>query len=86
MNHLPNSYGIQIDSWGVPAINFGLEVLTEREKEVVRRVLLPGKNIAFDLNISEYTVNSHLTNIRNKTGLQDMKQLVYFGTKTGIIN
>lgn len=79
MKHLINSYGI-------PSLDFDLGIFTDREMDVMRRVLLPGKIIAFDLNISESTVNSHLVNIKNKTGLRDIKQMVYFSTKTGIIN
>lgn len=79
MNHLVNSYGI-------PSLDFGLDILTGRELEVMQRVLLPGKNIAYDLNISESTLNSHLNNIKNKTRLLNIQQLVYFGTKTGLIN
>lgn len=79
MNHLVNSYGI-------PRLDIDLGIFTRREMEVMKRVLLPGKNIAYDLNISESTVNSHMVNIKNKTGLADIKQLVYFSTKKGIIN
>lgn len=79
MNQLVNNYG-------VPDINYEVGLLTKREIEVVERALLPDKNIACDLNISYYTVLSHLKSIRNKTGLQDGRQLVYFGIKTGLIN
>ncbi|MEJ2905038.1 LuxR C-terminal-related transcriptional regulator [Pedobacter panaciterrae] len=79
MNLLTNNYGI-------PALNFDVGILTPREIEIVERTLLPDKNIAWDLGISYFTVLSHLKSIRQKTGLQDKGQLVYFGTKKGIIN
>jgi DNA-binding CsgD family transcriptional regulator len=79
MNQLTNNYG-------VPAINFEVGILTKREIEIVERSLLPDKNIAWELDISYYTVLSHLKSIRNKTGLHDGRQLVYFGIKTGLIN
>lgn len=80
MNQLVNHYGL-------PAFNFEVGILTPREIEIIERVLLPSKNIAFDLNISEHTVTSHLTNIKNKTGLLDKYQMAYFlGTRQGNIN
>jgi DNA-binding CsgD family transcriptional regulator len=79
MNPLTNIYGI-------PQIDFEVGILTKREIEIVERSLLPDKNIAWDLDISYYTVLSHLKSIRNKTGLQDGRQMVYFGLKSGLIN
>lgn len=79
MNALTNNYG-------VPILDFEVGILTQREIEIVERSLLQDKLIAFDLNISYYTVLSHLKNIRNKTGLHNKEQMVYFATKTGIIN
>lgn len=79
MNHLVNSYGI-------PNANIDLGILTDREMDVMKRVLLPGKRIAYDLNISESTVNSHIVNIRNKTGLLDIKQMIWLSTVKGLIN
>ncbi|RZK77494.1 MAG: LuxR family transcriptional regulator [Pedobacter sp.] len=79
MNSLTNPYG-------VPNLNFEVGILTPREIEIVERSLLLDKTIADSLGISYYTVLSHLKNIRNKTGLIDKNQLVYFGTKAGLIN
>ncbi|WPU91851.1 LuxR C-terminal-related transcriptional regulator [Mucilaginibacter sabulilitoris] len=79
MNYLINSYGIQIP-------DFDLNILTQREIEVMRRVILPGKEIAYDLNISENTLNSHMVNIRNKTRLMDIRQIVCCSMKKGLIN
>lgn len=75
-----------VNSYGTPQLDFDLSRLTARELQVMKRVLLPAKNIAYELEISESTLNSHLVNIRNKTGLLDIKQLVYFSTKKGLIN
>lgn len=79
MNLLANNYGI-------PSLDFEVGILTKREIEIVERSVMIDKNIAWDLNISYYTVLSHLKSIRQKTGLQDSKQIVYFGMKKGIIN
>jgi DNA-binding CsgD family transcriptional regulator len=81
MNQLVNN------NYGIPAINFEVGILTPREIEVIGRILLPSKNIAYDLNISEHTVTSHVTNIKHKTGLLDKYQMAYFlGTRQGLIN
>jgi len=75
------------NAYGIPSLNFDISILTQRELEVVERVLLPGKNIASSLGISENTVNVHLTNIKTKTGLLDKYQMAYYlGTKKGAIN
>lgn len=79
MNTLTNNYG-------VPDLNFDVGILSPREIEIIERSLLLDKTIAWDLGISYHTVISHLRSIRNKTGLHDKGQLVYFGTKKGLIN
>lgn len=79
MNYLINSYGIQIP-------DFDLGILTNREIEVMQRVILPGKDLAYGLNISENTLNSHMVNIRNKTRLLDIRQIVACSLKKGLIN
>jgi len=80
MNLLKNTYGI-------PSLDFEVGILTPREIEVMQRALLPDKHIAFDLEISYYTVMAHLKNIRQKTGLLDKHQMSYYlGTKQGLIN
>jgi DNA-binding CsgD family transcriptional regulator len=73
-------------NYGIPSLDFEVGILTKREIEIVERALLPDKNIAWDLGISYYTVLSHLKSIRQKTGLLDKNQMVYFGTKKGLIN
>jgi DNA-binding CsgD family transcriptional regulator len=79
MNPLLNNYG-------VPELNFEVGILTKREIEIVEKSYLTDKQIADLLGISYFTVLSHLKAIRNKTGLQDGRQMVYFGTKKGLIN
>jgi DNA-binding CsgD family transcriptional regulator len=73
-------------NYGIPSLDFEVGILTKREIEIVERALLPDKNIAWELGISYFTVLSHLKSIRQKTGLLDKNQLVYFGTKKGLIN
>lgn len=59
--------------------------LTKSEMEVLKRVNLPDKIIADQLCISSDTVNSHLQNIRKKTGLTSKIELAVFAAKKGII-
>lgn len=73
-------------NYGIPSLDFEVGILTKREIEIIERALLPDKNIAWELGISYYTVLSHFKSIRQKTGLLDKNQLVYFGTKKGLIN
>jgi DNA-binding CsgD family transcriptional regulator len=60
--------------------------LTKTEIEVLKRVALADKSIADELCISTDTVNSHLQNIRRKTGYSNKVELAIFATKKGIIN
>ena len=80
MNSLTNIYGI-------PAQNFEVGILTPKELEIYKRALLPDKQIAWDLDISYYTVLSHLKSIRQKTGLVDKNQMCFLlGANQNIIN
>ncbi|NII81685.1 MULTISPECIES: helix-turn-helix transcriptional regulator [unclassified Pedobacter] len=78
MNSLANNWGINLE------VEVG--ILTKREIEIVQGSILPDKELAYNLNMSYFTLLSHLKNIRNKTGLQGGKELVYFGMKKGLIN
>ena len=59
--------------------------LTKTEIEVLKRVDKSYKVIADDMNISIDTVNSHMQNIRKKTGLAGVAELAIYATKKGII-
>jgi DNA-binding CsgD family transcriptional regulator len=59
--------------------------LSKSEMEVLKRVALPYKLIADELNISPETVNTHMQNIRIKTGLSTSVELAIYATKKGII-
>ncbi|MBB2148839.1 response regulator transcription factor [Pedobacter gandavensis] len=60
-------------------------VLTKTEIEIVRRVVLPDKLIAQELEISSTTVLTHWQNIRRKTGFRTKIELAVFATKKGMI-
>ena len=64
-----------------------LESLTQREQEVLRKVVAGMKNpeIAQELNISVRTVETHKTSIMNKLDLHNTVELVKFAIKNKII-
>ena len=75
------------NNYGIPSLDFEVGILTPRELEIMQRAVLPHKLIAYDLGISYNTIISHITNIRNKTGLLSSNEMCYFlGTKQGLIN
>jgi DNA-binding NarL/FixJ family response regulator len=63
------------------------EVLTAREREVVRLVALGLRNaeVARRLFVSELTVKSHLNNVFQKLGLRDRVELALYAIRVGLI-
>ncbi|GLC91224.1 hypothetical protein Tamer19_06320 [Cupriavidus sp. TA19] len=61
-----------------PLENSGHEILSDREKEILRKLELglTAKEIARDLRISPRTVSKHIENIRAKTGLKALADLM----------
>ncbi|NDU76675.1 response regulator [Actinomadura sp. DSM 109109] len=65
----------------------GLDVLTPREKEVLRLVGggLSNTELAAHLHLSEATVKTHVTRIFAKLGLRDRAQAVVVAYESGLI-
>lgn len=63
------------------------EILTEREREIVRHVALGLRNaeVAQKLFITEQTVKTHLNNIFQKLGVRDRVELALYAARVGII-
>ncbi len=65
----------------------GINVLSEREKEIVRLIGqgLKNKKISTQLCISETTVRHHLTSIYSKLGVTDRLELLVFAHRYGLV-
>jgi two-component system response regulator NreC len=65
-----------------------LEVLTEREREVLKCVAegLSTKEIAGRLDISVRTVETHRANVMRKLDLHSIARLVQFAIREGLVN
>lgn len=70
----------------IPAIYARLELLTEREREILSGVVagLPNKTIAYDLNISPRTVEVHRANVMAKMEANSLPELVRMALASGI--
>lgn len=64
------------------------EILTVREREIVRWVACGLRNveIAHKLFISEQTVKAHLSNIFRKLGIRDRVELALYAARSGVID
>jgi DNA-binding NarL/FixJ family response regulator len=69
------------------AADTGLEVLTARQREVLRLVAngKSTKEIAFFLNLSVKTVETHRAQIMERLGIRDVAGLVRYALRTGLI-
>ena len=65
----------------------GIDVLSEREKEIARLIGqgLKNKSISTQLCISETTVRHHLTSIYSKLGVSDRLELLVFAHRYGLV-
>jgi len=65
----------------------GADVLTTRQREVLRLVAggKSTKEIAFDLNLSVKTVETHRAQIMERLGIRDVAGLVRYALRTGLV-
>jgi len=59
--------------------------LTKSEIQVIKKLTKANKIIADTLHIAESTVTTHIQSIMRKTGCRNRAEIVFYGTKKGII-
>jgi DNA-binding NarL/FixJ family response regulator len=71
-----------------PRARTGLESLTDREREVLRRVArgLTTKEIASELGIGMRTVDSHRAKVMHKLDLRSVARLTQFAIREGLVD
>ena len=72
-----------LEETGAPS----LEILTEREKEILVLIAkgLANKNIASKLNLSTRTVEHHRSNLTDKLGIKSTASLVKYALSKGLV-
>lgn len=67
--------------------NFGLEELTKTERKILQAIVAgkANKEIAFDLNVSENTVKTHVKNVFEKLGVSDRTSAATLAIKRGLV-
>ncbi|MDF3933771.1 response regulator [Pseudomonas citronellolis] len=83
----PRVAGQLIDALGKPAAEAPVELLTGRQQEVLYWLAKgkSNKEIAFILNLSAKTVDTHRAQIMDRLGIRDLAGLVRYALRRGII-
>jgi len=67
--------------------NFGQEELTKTERKILQAIVAgkANKEIAFNLNVSENTVKTHVKNVFGKLGVSDRTSAATLGIRRGLV-
>lgn len=67
--------------------HFGQEELTKTERKILQQIVAgkANKEIAFDLNVSENTVKTHVKNVFEKLGVSDRTSAATSAIKRGLV-
>jgi DNA-binding NarL/FixJ family response regulator len=78
---------IPADIAGILSENFGQEELTPAEQKILQMIVggNSNKEIAFDLNVSENTVKTHVKNVFEKLGVSDRTSAATLAIKRGLV-
>ncbi|MCU0457879.1 MAG: LuxR C-terminal-related transcriptional regulator [Bacteroidales bacterium] len=71
----------------VPEVHGGGPSISRREQEIIYHISrgYTSRRIAYELNISEFTVNTHRKNIMRKTGTSNLVDMLIYAATNGII-
>ena len=63
-------------------------ILTNKEKSVLKYVCkgLTNKNIAEELNVTDYTIKKHVSSILHKLNLKNRQDIIIYAKGSGIID
>ena len=67
--------------------NFGQEELTPSERKILQAIVAgkANKEIAYDLNVSENTVKTHVKNVFEKLGVSDRTSAATLAIRRGLV-
>ena len=67
--------------------NLGQEELTKTERKIIQAIVAgkANKEIAFDLNVSENTIKTHVKNVFEKLGVSDRTSAATLAIKRGLV-
>ena len=77
-----------VQSYVQPPTELGLEVLSPRQREILKAIALgrTTKQIAYDLDLSVKTIETHRAQIMERLNIRDVPGLVRFSIRVGLIN
>ncbi|MEP7038039.1 MAG: response regulator transcription factor [Acidobacteriota bacterium] len=78
---------VQNEIANVLSEHFGQEELTKTERKILQQIVAgkANKEIAFDLNVSENTVKTHVKNVFEKLGVSDRTSAATSAIKRGLV-
>ena len=78
---------LQTEVANILSENFGQEELTKTERKILQAIVAgkANKEIAFDLNVSENTVKTHVKNVFEKLGVSDRTSAATLAIKRGLV-
>jgi DNA-binding NarL/FixJ family response regulator len=86
MVHAGKKY-LQTEVANILGENFGREELTKTERKILQAIVAgkANKEIAFDLNVSENTVKTHVKNVFEKLGVSDRTSAATLAIRRGLV-
>jgi DNA-binding NarL/FixJ family response regulator len=78
---------LQTEVANILSENFGQEELTKTERKILHAIVAgkANKEIAYDLNVSENTVKTHVKNVFEKLGVSDRTSAATLAIRRGLV-